>query len=348
MNLRLANQLLAELRTRELVAATPERAMAIRLAARWLLQASSAETDLTIRLQVLEGAAGQPWGTWSLRPRASLPAAKAAFSDAANTMDAAWLSPEDSGMYAQLLRSASASIKKFRVSHLEPGDVINSLLYGLNVFMEPQPVKPVYETGKYASKVIKSGGETPRRMAASQLAKWMDRNVGYKEKKHVQEQQAPVNDEGDSVDLEPGMHGAHELTTPEVIEALYYGNMGNPLSSTLKVLMDATWRGNEQMQWFLQGLLAGNPPNQKEIAEHFDKHAPVVNRTYLAQWKKFYQELFSRRELTTAIEQWARSQGLDWEMKIPTDEELNEVFPGRSDRRVATDLLQWLFGRTTL
>lgn len=178
VNAALKNVRLALAKTSE-----PERAATLRVAVQFLKKAQRAQFDMICRLQVLEGAAGVRPGTWSNRGKMGLRAAADSFKN--ESVQPAWFATTDTGMYMLLWRQVDQVLRK--VPGVDADDIMANALSGLALDLG-ESKRPLYEAGRKLADAIKSGDESPTKVAAG-LAGFFLKRKALNEVKRQQRQQ---------------------------------------------------------------------------------------------------------------------------------------------------------------
>lgn len=101
------------------------------------------QLDILCRLQVLEGAAGLPFGTWSKQGERALKRAQAFFTDAGRRIRADWFSTEDMGVYTTALKYARSKFRNQTQGDIAAEDILQRAMTGLSTSAEDQ-ITPLF------------------------------------------------------------------------------------------------------------------------------------------------------------------------------------------------------------
>jgi len=143
--------------------------MARRLAFRRFLRAASrGDLDKLMRLQVLEGAAGQI-GSWSRgSARSGMSKAREWFADSGHRVNPSWFQESGTEMLSLIEGILKQNLRRYKVYSTTPDDLIQNALAGLGANFNPLPSGDKFSgTGNAFKSKILSGGETPTSIAAA-------------------------------------------------------------------------------------------------------------------------------------------------------------------------------------
>ena len=333
MNLRLARQVLRSLKQ------SSETPLAIRLATRWIRAGMADDYDRLIRAGVLEGAAGVPEGSWMRQGARGLVKAQATF-ETASSMDPAWFSPSNSGVYRALLSGVKKNLSTMGIRS-EVEDVLHAAIMGIGVHNQKVQAIP-YAVGKYLSAGIKSGAETPDKVSAL-MSNFIKKKM-LTELKAVGREQIVEPDET-GLENEPVPSGTGE-DFGDALMHLMFESPSDPLSRKIRSLMRAAWHDSPPMLLWLDTVENKRYiPSKLEIADALGiALTGLTANHWKPRWKKFFSALWSRQALVDSISERFESQGIDWDpASVATAEEMEALLPSRAKH--GSDLLLRLFGR---
>ena len=275
MNIRVGHETLKMLKTGS------QEAPEVRVAARWLKASMAMQYDALLRIQMLEGAAGVPVGTWmaigSRNPSLGLAKAKVHFMDPGeqNQIQPQWFAGNVTTTYNTISRILNQNIRSYKLS-IEPDDVLNSAIMGmpLDPSVQEQVLRQPYQAGKYVANKIKNGEETPEQVAKGPLAFMLQRKVQNFARGRLE--QFNEDDEGKTKDITdsdmPETWGATEETeASEYLIALIFGDFNDPLGKEIRGFMRHIWGDSSArstyMTFWLDQLEAHKPAEQAIVAD---------------------------------------------------------------------------------
>lgn len=313
----------------------------LRVASRYLIANIKMEYDRFLRLQVLEGAAGPTHlDRWWKKGKMGFAAAADAFSG--TQIQPEWLNPNEySGMYAILERIAEATLHSYGVS-LEPFDFLNNALMGIpldasdleddtgSVTPMKQTLRPPFEAGKYLSKKIRDGEESPQTVAKGVLGLFIKRKI-QNESRHVLEA-LPEDDKGKVKDIRDNRGSLYSGIGDFMASLMFGRGPSNPLSDALIKMMRRVWKDGQEegkgknkikksdkaMILWLDLTLAGKSPSLIELGELVGSTPQVIVKHFWpAGWNAFFKELKTHKRLLKDIADAAHLAGVDWDPNDP-------------------------------
>ena len=297
---------------------------ALRVAARYLTANIALQYDQMLRLQVLEGAAGVPVGSWFGKGRLGFKSAQDAL--ASTQIQPEWFDLNESNMYSILKRSSKALLHSYGAT-AEPYDLLNNALMGITIDASSmdegagQTLRPPYEAGKYLSAKIKQGVETPDSVAKGILGTFIKRKVQNESRNVIQP--LPEDDKGAIRDIQenkPSTYGG----IGEFLAALMFGRgPQSPLGKELINLMRKTWKdadrkyGDAMLVW-LDKTLSGKPFTLIEFAKEVGALPQVITKYFWPDaWNAFFKALRTKEALLEDISDAASQVGIEWDPNDP-------------------------------
>jgi hypothetical protein len=301
--------------------------IATKVAQRWLLSLDvKTEYDIMMRLQVLEGAANVPLGSWWQKGSAGLDIAKNWFADKEpnNKIDPTWFSPRFTTCFSIVEAQVAAKIRSYRLNE-DPFDYITNALMGLSLSADVETVAPAYKTGEMATVGILSGKETPITLAKGPLGTFFKRRVD-RDKTNIQKQKSMnslVDEEGRTLDFEAPQ--SEEDAAALLLEILTDAN--DPLGRKIRDFMRSTWQG-ENYEQIMKGWLtyierSGNIPRKSEIANILGLSSTNFDKTY---WRpaliKFFKKFWNNSSLQNALSHRYIQEGVPFFQEKPALEDI--------------------------
>ena len=115
------------------------------------------QLDILCRLQVLEGAAGLPFGTWSKQGERALKRAQAFFTDAKKRIRADWFSTEDTEVYTTALRYVKSKFGEQTQGDIAAEDIMQRAMTGLSTSAEDQLIPLFHAVGCRGLSLLDNG-----------------------------------------------------------------------------------------------------------------------------------------------------------------------------------------------
>lgn len=220
-----------------------------RIASAWLARTANKQYDLIIRLQVLEGVAGQPKGVWYNKGIQGLNQAIKTLGNDHN-IDPQWFSTSDTGMFNHLETSLGILLNKFKlynktkVDHSMALGFIHNMIMGFGFRGTGDASPMLFELGKWLKDKILAGKETPRTIikAASHFLTLKVLNIA---RDPAFEGRHNLNQDDDKTDLkeisEHELPGHHKKSATEVLlEAIKDHNdpLGKQMRANIREAVD--------------------------------------------------------------------------------------------------------------
>jgi len=332
---------LQELQSRRLASLSLSERLSVRVARRWFQAGMDIVYDEFLRLQMLEGAAGVPVDTWWKKGPRAFKEAENQFE--ADSVDPQWFEKGNTGTYALLKRKTEAEIRSYGLD-LNFGDIVNNALMGIPVKAhKPYRVKrPPYEAGKWRQVGIRDGKESPLRITAGPLQKWLRRKVSSEVKKF--ETQLLETEEGGTRDIaDPSGSMGRGLLLD------IFSDLHDPLGKDIRRFMRKTWKGTKSEEFMERWLDmfedTGHFPKLAEVGRSLGKGISNFSKQfYRPAWRKFMQDLWRNHNLLNKLALKYEAAGIPWLQEMPTDDELEKAMkiPG-GKRKHGSDPLINLF-----
>jgi len=143
------------------------RRLVLKVAYRYLMAMISPKYDQALKLQILEGVAGVPWGSWFQEARSGMSKAKRRFEE--TDIDPAWLD-RSGGLYQIIHRALTPMIGSANLVDIEADDVIQDLVFpseqtDLGVALR-EVKKILYSLGEQKRSEILGGTMSPTQAAS--------------------------------------------------------------------------------------------------------------------------------------------------------------------------------------
>jgi len=290
---------------------TPRRQALIRVASRWLLSTVTKEYDQMLRLQVLEGAAGVPEGTWWKKGRRG-------FKPAADTLSGFsvhpdWFNPGQSKM-GPIVGGVVGKIINDTGVPLDDLDIVNNALMGLPLdSSNPKRTKrPAYETGRVLSGKILSGKETPASVAKGKLSTYLFNKVLNEQASwnNDRNRKLPQDDEGR--DLQHEDRGNSDMSPGNFLVKLITRS-GDPLGKKVHKLMRRTWDQDGRtfqvpMLHWLDQLERGHLLTLTKLAAELGKSKQWISQQpwkqgWVAFFDAFWKDTALRKDIILRLEE---------------------------------------------
>lgn len=334
----------------------PSLRVMLRLASRWLQASMESDMDMLMRIQVLEGAAGVPVGSWMKLQRKGMQLAQQHFEG--KPVDPSWFAlGTNTGMYALVYRAVQKGIDVAKYRHVDPLDMINSGLMGIGANIDGDEIKrPCYAAGLKASSGIQSGSETPTKVAAGFLGRIFYNKV-FALKGQQKELQLPTNEEGEVMNIADPSYDPNALpgesydaeSFGEFLAEMVFHNLHDPLGMKVRDLMRATWIDDASMIAWLDIIEQERRfPTKKEVSERTGINPAVFQaRHWVPRWKVFLKALRTKTVILNALQERARDEGITWDPDSVQDADPSSLLTPRSDRARprAASLREVLVGR---
>ena len=304
----------------------------IMVAKRWLIANMMTEYDWVIRLQVLEGAAGVPAGTWWKKRLHGLKAASAHFEG--QDVSPLWFTTGDSGMFRIVKQVVTSEINKSPyIRGGDPLDFINSALMGLTVDLTGDKTRalPAYGAGKLYKNGITSGSETPETIAKGNLGRMIKQRVMDESKTMVKVKQIPTDDEGREREI-PDREYSDPVKAYKVLSDLFFDfGSSDKLANKMQDLMVDTFSKSIPMMTWLEMLKeTGESPELTAVAERAGiSKQSFGQRHWKPKWEMLFRRIFSDPKLMYELLDRVKAEGADID-DINVEEFLDRMeSPGR-------------------
>ena len=302
---------------------TPTHQLALRVAARRIIQALGLEYDVLFRLQVLEGAAGVRVGTWWTKGRRGLKGAADALSG--TDINPEWFNTGNTGMANYLLRVANNVVRQFRLTHLGGEDLLQNALMGLKIDGSPGAKQLAYTAGTQKADNITSGKETPKTLVHVVAA-----YLKHKASNETKALRRMDMDKGDSPTTEVQQDPKDFFGW---FAHIVFGNMGHPLGKKIRKFMRDSWKGTgqeESMDIWLDAIERGERLDTKEVAARAGIAPGTFSSRHLTPaWRRFAKEVWSNSSLIREIKQQAAGEGILWVPDKPNLDALVDYQKGK-------------------
>lgn len=316
-----------------------------RVAEKYVRTALHASYDLMVRLQILEGAAGVPLGSWWRKARISQGITEA-FAGAA--LDPSWLSPQDTGAAGLAVGLLGQSIRSFNFGGAppEPLGMLNAVLMGVSTIdNEHVSEKPVfYHAGTQLRAGILNGSEDPKAIVGGPANKWIKRKV-------LNDWRKWERDRGESLDThEDSRETAEErvedtgpsVTLSQIILGAFL-DRSSPLGKKLRQKFRMAWRGTpreDSMGRLWLGYIEqhGTFPDQQDIAKQVGPNpkgisAQAFGKNHLRKGMvEALKAVWSDKSLVKLLELFAIRSGYQPDFSPPSAEEFENLMKGRTRR----------------
>ena len=320
--------------------------VANKVAARWLFANMVLEYDWLIRLQVLEGTAGVPQGTWWNKRERGLRMARRFLKGDNDTesgegkdINELWFTRENTGMFQIIKQIVTSEIKKSPyIRGGDPMGFINSALMGLSVDVTSDYIRslPAYGAGKILKSGILRGSETPETVAKGNLSRMIKQRVMDESKTVVKLKQMPTDEEGNVKDLRDV--DKDDVPAWQVLSALFFDEDDNSqLSRKLKNLMKEVFSSSVPMTAWLDKIqITGESPQLSDVAESVGIAKQTFgSRHWKPTWEKLFRAIFSNHDLMDEVLDRVKSDGADID-DLNVDEFLDKM---EKPHRVASIML---------
>jgi len=309
-------QALQALRSRQ-ASAGSRQGVILKIAIRWLTADINRDYDIMLRLQCLEGAADQRDGVWWKHGRSGLRKARAELSSYPIQPD--WFSKDPTGMYKIVDTVQAKYIRSYRLTHVEPLDLIHSALMGIPVKTWDDAVieKVPRSVGRNTKDKILSGKEGPKPVA-KRMSSWF-KNTVNKEWKHVRNQPGllPTDEDGKQLDAPDN---SREIDFGEAMAYLVWKDKNNPIGRKLRALMRKVWSDSEPMLiWLDMVEKTGKFPDKKDVAQAAGiANSGFVSKHWKKRWMKLVDTLWRDKRLLSEMKDLFQGHGLEWGGEKPS------------------------------
>ena len=315
MNIKIASNVLRQLQAKS---QTPE----VRVASRWIMASMDTDYDIMLRLQVLEGAAGFPEFSdrWWKGGRVNLGKAKAFFEKESVQED--WFSAGNTGMITALKNSVQKAIRQYKITS-DPYDFINNALMGLPLKSKMDEAKRTQQipliVGAKLSDGIRTGKETPQKVATGMLARYLWNRIST-EAKGQHAEQFGETEEGATVMPEPK---APELDAATIIHEIIFKDLSDPLGQKIRQFMRTFWNSKGRayapmMNAWLDEIEKGRTPLKRDIAEAGGiAFSAFASRYWNPAWQDFWKALWQNDALLKELQDRYEQEGAVWFQKKP-------------------------------
>ena len=290
---------------------TPKQRLIIRVATRKIQADLHTEYDRFLRLQVLEGAMGIPVGHWWNKGSRGLVEAQSSFQGL--DLNPLWLSARNTGMFMVLEKVTDKALNSYHVP-LEPLDVINNALMGLGLDASTPGhiLRPPYEAGKYLSKPILGGKETPISVAKGLLGRFLVRKIQAESK--TVGFGMPEDAEGRQKDLPQGP--TSDMNAGDLLVSIFFHDLSDPLGREIRDFMRSTWAGTPRqvpMDLWLDAVEQGRIPKKQDIATQAGILPQVFSQNHWnPAWHAFFQALWKNGSLLHKLQDRYEQEGVEW------------------------------------
>lgn len=314
MNFKIVNTALTQLH-RQASDASPEQLLQIRVAARWLRANLKLDYDLMLRLQILEGVANVPVGTWWRKGKMALPKAKAHFEN--SQIQSAWFDPGYTGMYGIIERVLMQILAKHPKVQMEPAEIVSHALMGMSFGKDtskdrtPAPLT----VGISLRRGILDGTETPDLVAKGTLSRSMIQRTMDKIDAVRKEHSLPSDEDGNEREVEDRDTSDTASSADFFRHMMFQGN--DSVSKKLQGLLRDTWEPSAPMTMWMD-LVTGQA-TQQDIKDAW------VNRRLLTIKDTGTADSFRAKH--KELEQAWDSAGINLKPgEVPSAKEVAELF----------------------
>lgn len=329
--------------------ASHPRPLMQRVAVRMMLANMKHSYDLMMRLQILEGAAGVPRGTWWESGASGLKKATAHFAESPN-LHPAWLAERSTTVVDVAAAAIGTEMRRFRLP-LEmrknlaetPFDIVHNALMGMRI--DPSDRTPVSTfifraAGSDFSTKILDGIETPKTIAQGPVQSWLKRKV-QNEVRHFLSQ-LPIDEKGRTLDVarKPGEKnpqnpdGEERTFASMVFEAMMdYKNdkLGKRLIATWRKGITGDTRKLVMDKWLKVFLRTGKFYPKNKLAEEFDISEGMAGKHVRNGIIEAMDAIWGNKALMDALSDRAELTGI--EVDLSTKPSKSDVFPKRKRAR---------------
>ena len=319
------------LRSRQ-ASVSPQQRSIDKIAIRWLTADINRDYDIMLRLQVLEGATGQQVGVWWGHGRSGLRKAKAELAD--QNVRPEWFSKDPTGMYKIVSAMIQRSITSYRLTHVEPLDLIHSGLMGIPVktWEVKNNAKIPYGAGKAGKGKILSGREGPKDVAKGMGGTFL--KMVNREWKHVRNQPGLLPTDAEGRQLDAPDSSAEQMDFGEVLSYLVWQEKNSMLSKTVRELMRRTWASSPPMIiWLDMVEQTGRFPEKKTVSEEAGiANAGFISNHWKKRWGMFVDALWKDRMLLDQIKEYFRDHNIEWTGKKPSMADVEEEMTSQAKK----------------
>ena len=301
-----------------------------RIASAWVTRVANKQYDLIVRLQVLEGVAGQPHGVWYNKGNQGLNQAIKALGDG-HKIDPQWFSTSDTGMFNHLETTLNILLNKFkpynkiRVDKSMALDFIHNIVMGFGFKGTGDSSPVLYELGKWLKDKILAGKETPRTVinAASHFLTLKLVNLTKLQDFHGHF----THDDPDDKDLkevsEHELPGYHKKSATEVLlEAIKDHNdpLGKQMRANIRESVDKhTALGQMINSWVDHLEKTGDFPGKGDMAKQMGIAAGTLSTYWRIAWEKILKHIWNDKHLLKNLEERYTKQGVVFDLQKPHD-----------------------------